>query len=239
MTYIRHSRGNCQGLPRRLPKQIKRIVRLLQQKDCRGTAEVNDAFKLLSLPTTLWMKFERWDQTTDLLESSRRPGTLHHYKTEWRKWGSWCLSGKIDPTSTGVNCVLEFLSNLFSEGLEYRTINGYRSAISAYHEKAEGSPIGQHPKVCHLLIFCQGYSVRDFHNQNTAIWDISKVIDYISTLGNNQILSTKIITSKLTTLMANLSSNRASELTYLDIWHIAIKENSVIFHFSKLTKTWK
>ena len=92
--------------------------------------------------------------------------------------------------------MLEFLSNLFSEGLEYRTINGYRSTISAYHEKAEGSPIGQHPKVCHLLIFCQGYSIRDFHNQNTAIWDISKVIDYISTLGNNETLSTKIITSK-------------------------------------------
>ena len=54
---------------------------------------------------------------------------------------------KIDPISAGVNCVLEFLSNLFSEGLEYRNINEYRSAISAYHEKAEGIPIGQHPKV--------------------------------------------------------------------------------------------
>ena len=83
------------------------------------------------------------DQTTDLPESSRRPGTLHHCKT------GWCLLRKIDPVSADLNCVLEFLSNLFSEGLEYRTINGYRSAISAYHEKAEGIPIGQYPKVCH------------------------------------------------------------------------------------------
>ena len=28
------------------------------------------------------------DQTNDLLESSRKPGTLHHYTTVWRKWGS-------------------------------------------------------------------------------------------------------------------------------------------------------
>ena len=28
------------------------------------------------------------DQTIDLLESSRRPSRLHHYKTGWRKWGS-------------------------------------------------------------------------------------------------------------------------------------------------------
>ena len=73
----------------------------------------------------------------------------------------------------------------------------------------------------------------------TVIWDISKVIDYISTLGNIEKLSTKIITLKLTTLLAILSSNRASELTYLDIRHIVCKENSVIFHFSKLTKTLK
>ena len=52
-------------------------------------------------------------------------------------------------------------------------------------------------------------------------------------------MSTKIIILKLTTLLAILSSNRASELTYLDIKNIVFKEKSVIFHFSKLTKTWK
>ena len=43
----------------------------------------------------------------------------------------------------------------------------------------------------------------------------------------------------MTTFLAILSSNRASELTYLDIRHIVFMENSVIFHFSKLTKTWE
>ena len=46
-TYIRHSGGNCQMLSRRLLKQIQRFVRLLREKDCRGTAKVNDVFKLL------------------------------------------------------------------------------------------------------------------------------------------------------------------------------------------------
>ena len=58
------------------------------------------------------------DQIIDLLESSRTPGTLHHYKTGNQKWGSWSLSREIDFVSAGVNFVLEFLSNLFSEGLE-------------------------------------------------------------------------------------------------------------------------
>ena len=91
------------------------------------------------------------DQTIDLLESIRRRDTLHHYKMGWRRWGSWCISRKIDPVSAGVNFVLGFLSNLFSERLEYRTINGFTSSIGAYHEKVEGIPIEQHPKVCQLL----------------------------------------------------------------------------------------
>ena len=40
---------------------------------------------------------------------------------------------------------------------------------------------------------------------------------YISTLGNKETLSTNIITLKLATLLAISSSNRALELTYLDI----------------------
>ena len=61
----------------------------------------------------------------------------------------------------------------------------------------------------------------------------------ISTLGNNETLSTKIITLKLATLLAIRSSNRALELTYLDIRWIVFKKNAVIFHFSKLTNTLK
>ena len=202
------------------------------------TPIVSESNISLSSMEGLWQQYSAEglsDQTTDLLESSRRLGTLHHYKKGWQKWCSWCLSRKIDPVSAGVNCVLEFLSNLFSEGLEYRTINGYRSAISAYHEEAKGIPIGQHPKVCQLLSGV--FNKRPPQPKYTVIWDISKVIDNISTLGNNENLSTKIITLKLTTLLAILSSNSVSELTYLDIRHTAFKEDSVVFYFSKLTKT--
>ena len=109
------------------------------------------------------------------------------------------------------HCImLEFLSNLLSEGLAYRIINGYRSALLAYHEKVDGIPIGQHPKVCQIL--SGSFNKRPPQPKQTAIWDISKVTDYISTLGNDGNLSTKIIiTLKLTTLLFILSSSRASE----------------------------
>ena len=177
------------------------------------------------------------DQLVDLLESSRTLGTLHHYKTGWWKECSRCLWKKIDPVSAGVNCVLEFLSNLFSEILEQRTINGYRSAISAYHEKGEGVTIGQHPQVCQLLLGV--FNKRPAQPKYTVIWDIFRGIDYIGTLGSSEHLSPKIINLKLTTVLVILWSNRALELTYLDIRHIVFKEKSVIFYFSKLTKAWE
>ena len=125
--------------------------------------------------------------------------------------------------------MLEFLSNLFSEGLEYKTINGYRSAISDYHEKTEGVSIGQHPKVCQLLPGV--FNKRPPQPKYTVIRDISKVIDSISTLGNNENLSTKIITLRLATLLAILSSNRASEVTYLGIRHYCAQGKLSNFSF--------
>ena len=95
--------------------------------------------------------------------------------------------------------MLAFLSHLFTEGLEYRTINGYRSAMSAYHEKAEGVSIGQHPKVCQLLSGI--FNKRPSQPKYIANWDISKVTDYRDTLGNDENFSIKIITLKLTTLV--------------------------------------
>lgn len=112
--------------------------------------------------------------------------------------------------TAGAKFVLEFLSNLSSEGIEYRIINEYRSALLAYHEKVDGIPIGQHPKVCQILL--GSFNKRSPQPKQTPIWDTSKVTDYISTLGNNGIFSTKmIITLKLTILLLILSSNRTSE----------------------------
>ena len=47
--------------------------------------------------------------------------------------------------------IIEFLTDLFEKGLEYRTINVYRSAISAYHHPIDGTPVGQIQEVCTLL----------------------------------------------------------------------------------------
>ena len=40
---------------------------------------------------------------------------------------------KIDQFFSNINQILEYLSQLFQNGLQYRTINNYRSVIYAFH----------------------------------------------------------------------------------------------------------
>ena len=53
-----------------------------------------------------------------------------------KSWAAVAFHEKFIPYLQGVNFVLGFSLNLFSEGLEYRT--NKEPAISAFHEKVEG-----------------------------------------------------------------------------------------------------
>ena len=55
----------------------------------------------------------------------------------------------INPISTSVMNIMQFLVDQFDMGLQYCTINTLRSAISTTHPNKEGSPVGSrsHPLV--------------------------------------------------------------------------------------------
>jgi hypothetical protein len=80
-----------------------------------------------------------------------------------KKYCSWCCTRKINPNSATLNQVADFLSDLFNEGLQYRTIAGYRSMLSAVLPHYENVTIGQHPHIIREI-------VRDLHtNVSLAI----------------------------------------------------------------------
>ena len=47
--------------------------------------------------------------------------------------------------------ILSFLSDSFHDGLQYRSINVFRSALSSTHPKIDGYAVGQHPYVVKLM----------------------------------------------------------------------------------------
>ena len=88
---------------------------------------------------------------SDLISRSRRPNSNAKYELAWLKWASWCSRRKTDSFSSNINEILDYLTDLYKQGLQYRTINNHRSAIPAFHEQIQGKLVGEHPRVCALL----------------------------------------------------------------------------------------
>ena len=126
---------------------------------------------------------------------------------------------------------------MFQDGLEYRTINTARSALSNFHDKIDDYKVGKHPTVCELLSGV--FNLRSPQPRYNFIWDINVVLTYLKSLPENDHLSDQQLTQKLTTLLALTSGSRNHEIHHLDVRFMAISEEIVIFRFSKLTKTWK
>ena len=108
---------------------------------------------------------------SNLISKSRRPNSNANYESSWRKWASWCSRRETDSFSSNINEILDYLTDLYKQGLQYRTINNHRSAISAFHEQIQGKPVGKHPE-CVLCL--REFLIAGLHNQNTVSFGMFK-----------------------------------------------------------------
>jgi len=114
------------------------------------------------------------------------------------------------------------LAELFDKGLEYNTITGYRLALSAYHEPIEGVAVGRHHKVSALLAGI--HNKRFPRPKYLFIWDVSD-------------LSDRLLTLKLTMLLALTSAARAHEICFMDVRYLVKHSrlsNSSVFQVTKV-----
>ena len=122
-------------------------------------------------------------------------------------------------------------------GLEYSTINTHRSSISAFHDPIEGFSVGKHPKVCNLMTGV--FNKRPPKPKYCFVWDVETVLKYLKCLPPNDLLSKKMLTLKLTMLLALTSASRCLEIRNLDINYLTKYESKYCFNISKPTKTSK
>ena len=90
-------------------------------------------------------------KVSDILLSSWRKKTASQYESAWKAWNSWCSEWKINPFSTTLENILEFLADLFHKGFKFRSLGVYRSAISANHETVDGFVVGKHPMMAKVM----------------------------------------------------------------------------------------
>ena len=132
---------------------------------------------------------------------------------------------------------LDYIGSLFAEGLQYRSINTIRSAVSMTHELIEGSPIGQHPLVKQMLNGV--YHTRPPQPRYFGLWEVSKVVNYLANMGENVDLMLKSLLGKLSLLMALVAASHTSKLHALDLRFRVFKPEGALFKLSSLTKKRK
>ncbi|KAM4691976.1 integrase/recombinase xerD homolog [Rhinophrynus dorsalis] len=170
-----------------------------------------------------------------LLAESWAPGTRAMYQSAWTAWHRWCMARDLDPVSAAPVAVVNFLSSLFDQGRAYRTINTYRSAISAGHMPVDGAPVGQCPVVCRLL---RGIRFsRPPQSRYRSLWDVNLVLDFLEAWPSNEDLSLKQLSAKLTMLLCLISFRRVADVHALDLHRRSFVPEGVRFVICRRTKT--
>jgi len=107
--------------------------------------------------------------------------------------------------SSSTTCMsrLDFLSELFDQGLTYSAINCARSALSSYMSLDDGSVVGQNPLVCRLLKSV--FQSRPPKPKYAEVWDVQMVLAYLATLHSVKPLTLKELTLKLVMLLLLVS----------------------------------
>ena len=165
-------------------------------------------------------------KAANLILSSWRISTAKQYQSHIQKWILHCSIREIDPILPPISEVLEFLTLKFEEGLSYRTINAYRSALSAFGLVVDRMPVGAHKDVCRLM---KGiYNLRPPTAKYSETWDVSVVLRYLEDMKATASLSLRELTFKLIMLIAIVSAARVDTLYKLSIENMKKTNNSII-----------
>lgn len=70
----------------------------------------------------------------------------------------------------------------------------------------------------------------------SCIWDVETVLQYFGSLPNNQLLSDKLLTLKLTMLLELTAASRASEITGLSIDNMQRLSDAYVFPHHEVVK---
>ena len=123
------------------------------------------------------------ESTTSLISSAKRPSSNSNYDLSWGKWVSWCSKKEIDLLQCSINFILDFVAEIFDLGYKCRSINSYRSAVSAYHCYVEGKPVEQHKQVCALLR--RVFTKKPPQPRYVFIWDVQDVLNFVKNKWGN------------------------------------------------------
>lgn len=132
--------------------------------------------------------------------------------------------------------MIDFLTELYDQGLGYSAICTARSALSAIMGTVDGKTIGQHYLISH---FVKGvFELRTPVPRFKQTWDISVLLNFFREKKKNQELTLKELTHKLCALLMVVSAQRVQTIHLIRLSCLHFKESGCTVHIvDKLKQT--
>ena len=140
---------------------------------------------------------------------------------------------KVNKFNPNINCVLKFLSHLFSCGNGYSGINTAKSAISSLVGVLSIRDIGTHVLIKRFIrgIFIRKPSLPRYN----VTWNVALVLKHLESV-NSHSCSLRELSKKLAMLLALATGQRVQSLCAIDIRNMEMDMNYVKIRFGDLLK---
>jgi hypothetical protein len=142
----------------------------------------------------------------------------------------------LDEVRCPLTHVLDYLTDLFHQGLKYRTIGVHRSAISAYHEPLVSGGaltlVGKHPLVSSLMSGI--YNKRPPQPRYAFTWDVERVLTLFRSWPEP--LTPKQLSVKTVTLLGLIGIPRGAEIHLFDLKFLSKFEDRYVFQLKGTVK---
>ena len=146
------------------------------------------------------------------LRNHLRKGTTSTYGTGWRRFQRFCEGYRINPQLAPLPLIVKFIRNLYEKGKSASIVGNSLSAISKYHiiDASTGLSIGKHPLVstAKKAFWQLRPPIPHYH----GTYDVTIVLRYIESLGQNENLTIKQLSEKTDFLVAFATLSRYCRL---------------------------
>lgn len=163
-----------------------------------------------------------------------RESTKKVYASYIKKWEEFALQKGwlvFDPTLPQV-CF--FLRKIHEGGVKHGAVNTARSALSLILRKIDFKEVGKHTEVAWVVKSV--YEKCPPQPKYNSFWDVGKVFQLFNSWPENNLLTRKHLTWKLTMLLLLVSSQRGQTILNLSVKRMSLSRDFAIFRMDKLLK---
>ena len=182
------------------------------QHDIPSQSEHPETSRLAALQRSFRSRGFSTNVTHDMSQP-QKSSTVSQYDYKWKRWCSWCRERQIDPESSTIPRIADFVFHLHhTEQKAYKTIQGYVTSISRFYKSKFGLDVGHNQDILDLI---HNYKSQEQSQHALAPdWDLSRVLNSFTKAPYEPMNKSSIfhLTTKTVFLIALASSSRVSEL---------------------------